>query len=86
MLVEGALVREGDKTSVWLLEAGQVYKRPVVLGERDPRSGRFVILSGLKPGDRVLRSPGSRVSEAQAYSERAAVTPSVSPKSASGGQ
>jgi RND family efflux transporter MFP subunit len=86
MLVEGALVREGDKTSVWLLEAGQVYKRPVVLGERDPRSGRFVILSGLKPGDRVLRSPGSRVSEAQAYSERASVTPNVSPKSASGGQ
>ena len=75
LLGEEALVREGDKTSVWLLQAGKVHKQPVVLGERDPRSGRLVIVSGLKPGDRVLRSPGIRVTEAQAYVERAAVTP-----------
>jgi RND family efflux transporter MFP subunit len=86
MLAEETLVREGDKTSVWRLEAGKVHKQLVALGERDPRSGRVVIASGLKPGDRVLRSPGSRVSEAQAYAERAGVTPSVTPKPPSGGQ
>jgi len=86
MLAEETLVREGDKTSVWRLEAGKVHKQLVALGERDPRSGRVVIASGVKPGDRVLRSPGSRVSEAQAYAERAGVTPSVTPKPASGGQ
>jgi multidrug efflux pump subunit AcrA (membrane-fusion protein) len=75
MLAEGALVREGDKASVWLLEAGKVHKQSVVLGERDPRSGRWVIASGIKAGDRVLRNPGSRVSEAQAYAEREPVAP-----------
>jgi ribosome-associated protein len=52
-----------------------------VNGFQETRRGRQ-----LKPGDRVLRSPGSRVSEAQAYAERAAVAPSVTPKPTSGGQ
>ena len=78
MLGEESLTREGDKTSAWVLEAGQVHKRILALGERDPRSGRFVIVSGLKSGDRVLRSPGTRVADAQPYAERqTAVTPPI---------
>jgi len=78
MLGEESLTREGDKTSAWVLEAGQVHKRFLALGERDPRSGRFVIVSGLKSGERVLRSPGTRVADAQPYAERqTAVTPPI---------
>jgi membrane fusion protein, multidrug efflux system len=70
MLPESALVREGDKVSAWLLDGQTVHKQALALGERDARLGRWVVQSGLKGGDRVVRSPGSNLKDGQAFTLR----------------
>jgi membrane fusion protein (multidrug efflux system) len=64
---EGALVRAGDATQVWRVDAGQVHKVAVKVSERDMRSGEFPVLSGLAAGDRILRNPGSALVDGQRY-------------------
>ena len=65
VLPEASITREGDKAYVWRLAGGQVHKVPVMLGERDARRGDFVILSGVVPGDQLLRTPGSTLIDGQ---------------------
>jgi len=65
MVSDSALVREGDKSFVWRVDAGKVTKSPVKLGARDDRLGLFVIADGLKQGDRILRSPTSTLIDGQ---------------------
>ena len=65
LLPEASVAREGDKTYVWRLAGGQLHKVAVVLGERDARRGDFVIVSGIKPGDQLLRTPGSTLVDGQ---------------------
>lgn len=72
-LPEGALVRAGDQAHVWRAAAGKLQKVAVRVGERDPRSGEYPVLDGLTAGDRVLRNPGSAVSDGQAYETTAAM-------------
>ncbi len=81
-LPEGALVRTGDAAHVWRIDAGQVHKVAVKLGERDPRSGEFPVLSGLAAGDRILRNPGSSLVEGQSYESAAPPTPAHAAASA----
>jgi RND family efflux transporter MFP subunit len=69
-LPETALVREGDKVSVWLADGGTLKRQSVTVAPRDVRTGLFVVTQGLKPGDQVLRSPGSRPVEGQRYTVR----------------
>ena len=66
MLPESALVREGDKASVWRVQDGKLGKVEVQLGERDARLGEWVLKSGLLEGDRILRNPGSNLVAGQA--------------------
>ena len=61
-----ALVREGDTASAWRVQDGKLHKVAVAIGERDPRSGDFVLKSGLSDGDRVLRYPGALLKDGQA--------------------
>lgn len=70
MLPESALVREGDKVSAWVLDGQTVRKQALELGARDARLGRWVVRSGLKDGDRVVRSPGSNLKDGQAFTLR----------------
>lgn len=65
MLPEGSVVRAGEAAHVWRVSGGAVNKVPVQLGDRDPRSGDYPVLSGLAAGDRVLRSPGSTLVDGQ---------------------
>jgi membrane fusion protein (multidrug efflux system) len=65
VLPEATITREGDKAFVWRLDGGQLRKVPVNLGERDARRGDFVITSGVKPGDKLLRTPGSTLVDGQ---------------------
>lgn len=65
MLPEASLVRAGDATFVWRLDGPAIRKIGVSLGERDARSGGYPVLSGLAAGDRVLRNPGSGLSDGQ---------------------
>ncbi len=76
MLPEGTVVRAGDNAHVWKVGSGTLQKTAVKLGERDPRSGEFPVLSGLAAGDRVLRSPGGQLADGQKF---AAAAPAAAP-------
>ncbi|MDP1683341.1 MAG: efflux RND transporter periplasmic adaptor subunit [Burkholderiales bacterium] len=60
-----ALVREGDKTSVWRVQNNTLQKIDLVLGERDSRSGDFAIQSGVAQGDLLLRHPSATLKDGQ---------------------
>jgi RND family efflux transporter MFP subunit len=67
MLPEGTVIRSGDSAHAWKLGEGMLNKAALKLGERDPRSGEFPVLSGLASGDRVLRSPASSLVDGQKF-------------------
>ncbi|MBU6195018.1 MAG: efflux RND transporter periplasmic adaptor subunit [Burkholderiales bacterium] len=69
-LPETALVRDGDKMAVWALQGGTLKRLQVTVAPRDARTGLFVVTQGLKAGDQVLRSPGSRPVDGQRYTVR----------------
>lgn len=62
---EAVLVRVGDKNYVWRFADGVIKKIEVALGERDPRRGDFVVRSGVKMGDQLLRNPNSNLQDGQ---------------------
>jgi RND family efflux transporter MFP subunit len=70
---EGALQRAGELAQVWRVADGKLHKVAVKVGDRDPRSGEYPVLSGLAAGDRILRNPGSSVVEGQAFEMAAPV-------------
>ncbi len=82
MLPESALVREGDQTSVWRVKGNVVSKVAVHLGERDPRRGDYVLLSGLSEGDQVLRNPGSNLTDGLKVEMAKPAAPAAVPASA----
>ena len=65
MLADASVVRVGDLAQVWRVEGQVVKKVAVTLGPRDPRSGDHPVLRGLAAGDRVLRNPGSTLTDGQ---------------------
>ena len=75
-----ALVRDGDKATAWRLTDNTLQAVSLVLGERDPRSGDYVLRSGLADGDKLIRHPGSTLKAGQKV-EMAAV-PTASPPAA----
>lgn len=79
MLPEGTVVRSGDNAHVWKVGDGQVKKVAVKLGERDPRSGEFPVLSGLAAGERVLRSPAGSLTDGQKFEFAKAVAAAAAP-------
>jgi len=79
LLPETAVAREGDKAYVWRLGAGNALaKVPVTLGERDPRLGNVVILSGIATGDRLLRTPGATLVQGQKFELAKPAAPAAS--------
>jgi membrane fusion protein, multidrug efflux system len=60
-----ALIRDGDHAYVWRLSSGAVHKVSVKVGDRDPRSGEFVLAGGLTEGDQLLRYPTSTLRDGQ---------------------
>ena len=60
-----AIVREGDQASAWRVTGEKLQKVNVSVGERDPRSGDFVVRSGLREGDQVLRYPSAALKDGQ---------------------
>jgi len=61
-----ALVRDGDAVSVWRVNENSVQKVSLEIGERDARSGDYVLRSGLAEGDRLLRHPSATLKDGQA--------------------
>ena len=78
LLPEAAIVKEGDKAYVWRLVGGALAKTPVKLGERDARLGNVVVASGIQAGDRVLRTPGSTLTNGQKFELAKPVAPAAS--------
>ncbi len=78
LLPEAAVLKEGDRAYVWRLSTSTLAKTPVTLGERDARLGNVVIVSGIAAGDRVLRTPGSTLTNGQRYEMARPVAPAAS--------
>ncbi|MEP7070150.1 MAG: efflux RND transporter periplasmic adaptor subunit [Usitatibacter sp.] len=64
-LPASALVREGDKSSAWRVKGDKLQKIAVSIGDRDARTGDFVVTSGLAEGDQVIRYPSSSLKDGQ---------------------
>jgi membrane fusion protein, multidrug efflux system len=64
-----SLVRVGESAWVWRINDGKLQKVAVALGERDTRSGEYVVRSGVSAGDRLLRTPIATLKEGQAVQE-----------------
>ena len=60
-----ALVRDGDRASIWRMKDKKIQKTLVVVGERDARSGEFALISGLADGDSVIRYPATNLKDGQ---------------------
>ena len=59
------IVRDGDNAFAWKVADGKLHKAALQLGDRDPRSGEYVVQSGLADGDQVLRYPNSSLHDGQ---------------------
>ncbi|MEN9396234.1 MAG: hypothetical protein RLZ81_764, partial [Pseudomonadota bacterium] len=82
MIPASALVRDGDKAWAWRLVEGKLRKQALLIGERDPRRGEFMIKSGLAAGDKVLRNPGANLKDGQATEAAAPAAPALPAASA----
>ena len=65
-LPASSIVREGDKAFAWRVKDGKLQKTALELGERDPRTGDFVLKGGLADGDAVIRHPSALLKDGQA--------------------
>jgi membrane fusion protein (multidrug efflux system) len=60
-----ALVREGDAAFAWRVSDRALQKVSLSIGDRDPRSGEFVLKNGLSEGDKLLRYPTTTLQNGQ---------------------
>jgi multidrug efflux pump subunit AcrA (membrane-fusion protein) len=67
MLPDNAVVRAGEDAHVWRVGDGRVAKVKVKLGERDARSGEWLVVAGLVGGERLLRNAGSSPVDGQPF-------------------
>jgi HlyD family secretion protein len=56
-----ALVRDGSRWIVWMVEDGRARRRPVRIGHRG--DGETEVLGGVSPGEQVVLYPDDRVTE-----------------------
>jgi RND family efflux transporter MFP subunit len=64
-LPPSALVREGDSAYAWRVKDRVLQKVSLNIGDRDPRSGEFVLRSGVAEGDTLLRYPTTTLQNGQ---------------------
>ena len=60
-----AIVRDGDKAAAWRVRDTKIEKAAIALGDRDPRTGEYVVKSGLAEGDKVIRYPSALLKDGQ---------------------
>ncbi len=71
-----AIWRDGDKASAWRVGQDKLSKIAIKVGERDPRTGDYVLKSGLAEGDKVIRYPSAMLKDGQPV--QASAPPSTS--------
>jgi RND family efflux transporter MFP subunit len=69
-----AVVREGDAAFAWRVKDRVLQKVPLSVADRDPRSGEFVLNSGVAEGDTVLKYPATTLQNGQAVEMAAPVS------------
>jgi membrane fusion protein (multidrug efflux system) len=62
---ESALVRDGEQAFAWRLHDNALQKVAFEIGNRDVRTGAFLVKRGLSAGDRLLRYPTSALIDGQ---------------------
>jgi membrane fusion protein, multidrug efflux system len=78
LMVQGsAVVRDGDKASAFRVKDGKLQKVQVAVGDRDPRTGDYVVTAGLAEGDQVIRYPTNALKEGQAVQAAASAKSSM---------
>jgi membrane fusion protein, multidrug efflux system len=60
-----AIARDGDNAYAWKVQSDKLHKVALKLADRDPRSGEFIVTSGLAAGDTVLRYPSTALHDQQ---------------------
>jgi RND family efflux transporter MFP subunit len=66
MLPPSAVVREGDAAFAWRVKDRALEKVVLTVGDKDPRSGDFVLKGGVSVGDVVLKYPNTALQAGQA--------------------
>jgi RND family efflux transporter MFP subunit len=61
---EGALLRDGEATAVWVVKDGHASRRPVKVGETI--DGRVTVTDGVQSGEAVVVAPPARLREGAA--------------------
>jgi membrane fusion protein (multidrug efflux system) len=72
-----AIVRDGDKVSAYRVKDGKLQKVALAVGERDPRTGDYVVNAGLAEGDQVIRYPTTALKEGQGVQAAASAKSSM---------
>jgi len=66
MLSEGDMQRDGDAAFAWAVRDSKLVRQKISLGQRDARTGEFVVTAGLKDGDVLIRNPSRTLVEGTA--------------------
>jgi hypothetical protein len=64
-LPASAVVRDGDRASAFRVQGAKLQKVAISVGERDARTGEYVVKSGLAEGDQVIRHPSALLKDGQ---------------------
>jgi membrane fusion protein (multidrug efflux system) len=64
-LPASAVVRDGDRASAFRVQGSKLQKVAISVGERDARTGEYVVKSGLAEGDQVIRHPSALLKDGQ---------------------
>jgi hypothetical protein len=64
-LPAASVIRDGDAAFAWRVKGGTLQKVQLDLGERDARTGQYVVQGGLAEGETVLRYPNSSLKDGQ---------------------
>jgi hypothetical protein len=78
-LPASAVGNTSGQDHVWLIEGGQLARRAVTVGRRDPREGRVEILQGVTPASQVLGARFDNLREGAKATVVAARTAPVAP-------
>ena len=64
-LPASAVVRDGERASAFRVQGTKLQKVAISVGERDARTGEYVVKSGLAEGDQVIRHPSALLKDGQ---------------------
>jgi membrane fusion protein, multidrug efflux system len=78
---DSAVVREGERAFAWRIKGNALQKVVLSVGERDLRSGDYIVRAGVAEGDKLLRHPVATLKDGQAVKDTPAAV-AASPASA----